>query len=67
MTNGRKVATTKDKNNNDSETKGEKNSFGIKIPTNRLFEKSGTGNIKNHPINPTIIETYAVFSLIFLL
>ena len=56
MKNGRKVATIKDKNNNDWVTKGPKNSFGIKIPTNRLFEKSGVGNIKNPLINPTRIE-----------
>ena len=64
---GRKVATTKDKNNKDCDTKGEKNSFDIKTPTNKLFEKSGDGNIKKPPIKPIIIETYAVFSLIFLL
>ena len=56
MKNGRKVATIKDKNNNDWVTKGPKNSFGIKIPTNRLFEKSGVGNIKKPLINPTRIE-----------
>ena len=67
MKNGRKVATTKDKNNNDWETKGANNSFGIKIPISKLLEKSGAGNIKKPPINPTIIEKYAVFSLMFLL
>ena len=67
MKNGRKVATTKDKNNSDWETKGANDSFDIKIPTNKLFEKSGDGNIKKPPINPTIIEIYAVFSFIFLL
>ena len=56
MKNGRKVATTKDKNNNDWETNGAKNSFGIIIPTNKLFEKSGVGNIKKPPTNPIIIE-----------
>ena len=65
--NGKKVATKKDKNNNDCATKGPKNSTGTKTPTNKLFEKSGNGNIKKPPINPTIIETYAVFSSIFLL
>ena len=45
----------KDKNNKDCDTKGEKNSFGIKTPTNKLFEKSGDGNIKKPPINPIII------------
>ena len=67
MKNGRKVATAKDKNNNDWETKGANNSFGSNIPTSKLFEKSGEGNIKKPPINPIIIEIYAVFSLIFLL
>ena len=67
MKKGRKVATTKDKNNSDWKTKGANNSFGIKIPTNKLLEKSGAGNIKKPPINPIIIEVYAVFSLIFLL
>ena len=67
MKKGRKVATTKDKNNNDCETKGANNSFGTKMPTNKLFEKSGAGNIRNPPIKPIIIEIYAVFSLIFLL
>ena len=42
-------------------------SLGNNTPTNKLFEKSGNGNIKNPAINPTIIEIYAVFSLIFLL
>tara|TARA_A100001015_G_C14493346_1_gene520132 strand:+ start:358 stop:573 length:216 start_codon:yes stop_codon:yes gene_type:complete len=65
--NGKKVATTKDKNNNDCATKGPNSSFGIMTPTNKLFEKSGAGNIKKPPINPIIIETCAVFSLIFLL
>ena len=64
---GKKVATTKDKNNNDCATKGANNSLGKRIPTNKLLEKSGVGNIKKPPINPTIIDTYAVFSLIFLL
>ena len=64
---GKKVATTKDKNNNDCATKGPNSSLGIKIPISKLFEKSGEGNIKKPPINPNIIEIYAVFSLIFLL
>ena len=38
-----------------------------KIPTSKLLEKSGEGNIKKPPINPIIMETYAVFSFIFLL
>ena len=61
------MATINDKNNKDCTTKGENISLGAKIPTNKLFEKSGNGNIKNPAINPTIIEIYAVFSLIFLL
>ena len=64
---GKKVATTKDKNNNDCATNGPKSSLGISIPTNKLLEKSGDGNIKKPPINPIIIDIYAVFSLIFLL
>ena len=56
MKNGKKVATTKDRNNNDWEINGLNNSFGIKIPTNKLFEKSGEGNNKNPPISPIIIE-----------
>ena len=32
------------------------NSLGIKNPTNKLFEKSGEGNIKKPAINPIIIE-----------
>ena len=56
MKNGKKVATTKDKNNNDWETNGENISWGNEIPTNKLFEKSGVGNIKKPPIRPVIIE-----------
>ena len=47
----------KDKNNRCWEIKDANNSFGIKIPTNKLFVKSGVGNIKNPPIKPIIIET----------
>ncbi len=57
MINGKKVATKKDKNNKDCDIKGVNNSFGTKTPTNKLFEKSGAGNIKNPPINPTTIAT----------
>ena len=53
---GKKVAKTKDKNNNDCEMNGAKFSFGIKIPTNKLLEKSGKGNIKNPATRPIIIE-----------
>ena len=56
MKNGKKVATVNDRNNSDWETKGENISFGIRIPTNKLFEKSGVGNNKKPPINPIIIE-----------
>ena len=56
-TNGKKVATIKDKNNNDCATNGPNSSFGIKTPTSKLFEKSGDGNINKPPINPIIIET----------
>ena len=44
--NGSKVATRKDKNNNDWEIKGVINSLGIKIPISKLFEKSGEGKNK---------------------
>ena len=53
---GKKVAKTKDKNNNDCEINGAKFSFGIKIPTNKLLEKSGKGNSKKPPINPINID-----------
>ena len=43
------------------------NSIGNKKPTKMLFEKSGAGNKRNPPINPTIIDIYAVFSFNFLL
>ena len=61
-TSGKKVAITKDKNNNDCATKGPNSSLGIKTPTSKLFEKSGEGNIKKPPIKPIIIEIYAVFN-----
>ena len=64
---GKNVAIKNDKNNNDCETNAGNISVGKIIPTNRLFEKSGTGNNKNPPINPTIIDKYAVFSFNFLL
>ena len=54
---GKKVATTKDKNNKDWTTNGENNSFGKNTPTNKLLEKSGNGNIKNPATKPIIIET----------
>ena len=61
------MAIKNDKNNNDCETNTGNISVGKIIPTNRLFEKSGAGNNKNPPINPTIIDMYAVFSFNFLL
>ena len=64
---GANVAVKKDRNSKDCNMNVGKKSAGKIIPTNRLFEKSGDGNIKKPPINPIIIETYAVFSLIFLL
>ena len=64
---GINVATKKDKNNKDCETKAGNNSAGNKIPTNKLLEKSGTGNKRNPPTNPIIIDIYAVFSSNFLL
>jgi len=48
---------TKDKNNKDCAIKGVNISLGINIPTNKLFEKSGNGNIKKPPIKPTTIDT----------
>ena len=56
MRNGKKVATTKDKNNNDWDTKHVNISWGNIIPTSKLFEKSGVGNNKKPPIRPMIIE-----------
>ena len=38
-----------------------------KIPTNKLFEKSGDGNKSNPTTKPVIIEIYAFFSLKVLL
>ena len=64
---GKKVAIMNDKNNNDWETKAGKVSAGKITPTSKLFEKSGAGNKRNPPINPIIIEIYAVFSFNFLL
>ena len=64
---GENVAIKNDKNNSDCETNAGNISEGRIIPTNKLFEKSGTGNKRNPPINPTIIDIYAVFSFNFLL
>ena len=57
MKNGRKVATQKIKIIMIEKQMVQTIPLGIKIPTNKLFEKSGTGNIKKPPINPIIIET----------
>ncbi len=38
-------------------------SVGKIMPTNNDFEKSGLGNNKRPPINPTIIEIIIFFSL----
>ena len=67
ITVGTNVATKNDKNSSDCETNEGNISVGRIIPTNKLFEKSGTGNKRNPPINPTIIDMYAVFSFICLL
>ena len=53
---GKKVAKTKDKNNSDCEINGANTSFDIKIPTNKLLEKSGKGNSRKPPINPINID-----------
>ena len=52
---GKKVATIKDKNNNDCKMNGENNSLDTNTPTSKLFEKSGKGNNKNPKIKPIII------------
>ena len=53
---GTNVATKKDKNNSDCDTKAGNSSAGSIIPTNKLLEKSGTGNKRNPPIKPVIID-----------
>ena len=63
---GKNVATTKEQNSKDWETNIGKKSTGNIIPTRIDFEKSGLGNKRIPPIKPTIIETYAFFSLNFL-
>ena len=63
---GKNVATTKEQNSKDWETYIGKKSTGNIIPTRIDFEKSGLGNKRIPPIKPTIIETYAFFSLNFL-
>ena len=61
---GRKVAIMKDKKSKDCATKDGNKSFDMRIPTNKLLEKSGEGNNKNPPTSPIKIEKYANFSLI---
>ena len=63
---GKNVATTKEQNSKDWETNVGKKSIGSNIPTRIDFEKSGLGNKRVPPIKPTIIDTYAFFSLNFL-
>ena len=63
---GKNVATTKEQNSKDWETNIGKKSRGNIIPTRIDFEKSGLGNKRIPPINPTIIATYAFFSENFL-
>ena len=60
---GKNVAITKEQNSKDWETNAGKKSIGRIIPTRIDFEKSGLGNKRIPPIKPTIIETYAFFSL----
>ena len=60
---GKNVATAKEQNSKDWETNIGKKSTGNIIPTRIDFEKSGLGNKRIPPIKPTIIETYAFFSL----
>ena len=64
---GPTVATKKERNNNDWETKAGNMLVGNIIPTSKLCEKSGVGNNRNPLNNPKIIEKYAVFSFNFLL
>ena len=63
---GKNVATIKEQNSKDWETNTGKISIGNIIPTRIDFEKSGLGNKRIPPINPTIIATYAFFSVNFL-
>ena len=53
---GRKVATKKEQNNNDSKIIGGKKLLGIKPPINNDFVKSGLGKNKSPPTNPAIID-----------
>ena len=53
---GKNVAIKKDRNNCDCLINTGNNSSGRIMPTNKLLEKSGTGNKRNPPINPRIID-----------
>ena len=63
---GKNVATINEQKSKDWETNIGKKSWGNIIPTIIDFEKSGLGNKRIPPINPTIIATYAFFSVNFL-
>ena len=60
---GKNVATINEQKSKDWETNIGKKSRGNIIPTRIDFEKSGLGNKRIPPINPTIIATYAFFSV----
>ena len=60
------MAITKEQNNNDCEINIGKKSNGNISPTKIDFEKSGLGNNRIPPTNPTIIDIYAFFSVNFL-
>ena len=60
---GKNVATINEQNSKDWETNIGKKSIGNIIPTKIDFEKSGLGKKRIPPTKPTIIETYAFFSL----
>ena len=63
---GKNVATINEQKSKDWETNIGKKSRGNIIPTRIDFENSGLGNKRIPPINPTIIATYAFFSVNFL-
>ena len=63
---GKNVATINEQKSKDWETNIGKKSKGNIIQTKIDFEKSGLGNKRIPPINPTIIATYAFFSVNFL-
>ena len=53
---GRKVATKKEQNNNDSAIIDGKKLLGTKPPINNDLVKSGLGNNKTPPTSPAIID-----------